>query len=67
MLPSIGDSLAQFWDLIYGGRDTSEIIRSTNKRNLDIAWEDGGNALARQGLRLTNLKPSGNGFTLDIN
>lgn len=67
MLPSIGDSLAQFWDLIYGGRDTSEIIRSTNRRNLDIAWEDGGNALARQGLRLTNLKPSGNGFTLDVN
>jgi len=65
MLPSIGDTVAQLWDLVYGGRDSSDLIRTTNKRNLDIAWEDGGNALARQGLRLTNLKESGNGFTLD--
>ena len=65
MLPSIGDTVAQLWDLVYGGRNSSDLIRATNKRNLDIAWEDGGNALARQGLRLTNLKESGNGFTLD--
>lgn len=65
MLPSIGNSIAHFWDMVYGGRNTTDLIKDTNQRNLDIAWEDGGNALARQGLRLTNLKPDGNGFTLD--
>jgi len=67
MLPSLGDSLAHIWDLIYGGRESSDLIKTTNKRNLDISWEDAGNALARQGLRLVNLKSSGNGFTYDDN
>lgn len=65
MLPSLGDSLAHVWDLVYGGRNTNDLIKTTNKRNLDIAWEDAGNALAREGLRLVNLKPNGNSFTYD--
>lgn len=52
MLPSIGDTIASVWDLIYGGRDTSATIARTNRRNKDISWEWGADHLNRVGLRL---------------
>lgn len=52
MLPSLGDSVAKMWDLVYGGRDTTESIKKTNRRNTDINWEDGYAVLNRQGLRM---------------
>lgn len=52
MLPSLGDSVAKMWDLVYGGRDTSKDIKKTNRRNTDISWEDGYAVLNRQGLRM---------------
>lgn len=52
MLPSLGDSVAKMWDLVYGGRDTSKGIKKTNRRNTDISWEDGYAVLNRQGLRM---------------
>ena len=56
MLPSLGDSIAKIWDIVYGGRDTNEGIKETNKRNLDIKWEDASAILNRQGLRMVKDK-----------
>ena len=53
MLPSVGDTMARIWDLVYGGRDTTEGIRVTNLRNKEIAWEDAKVEPSRRGLRLT--------------
>lgn len=55
MLPSIGDTIAQVWDLVYGGRNTTQGIATTNFRNKDIAWEDAKGEPARRGLRLTGI------------
>lgn len=64
MLPSLGNSIASMWDLVYGGRDTNEKIAKTNLRNLDIAWEDAANAPHREGLRLVNADSTENGYEL---
>jgi len=48
MLPTIGDTIAAVWDLIYGG----ESVNGGVKRNLDISWEKARSNLDRQGLRL---------------
>ena len=53
MLPSIGNIMAEVWDLIYGGRDTNTQIRNSGYRNKDIQWEDARGETARRGLRLT--------------
>jgi hypothetical protein len=53
MLPSVGDTMAKVWDLVYGDRDTSDEIKRRNTRNTDIAWEDAKSTLNRSGLRLT--------------
>lgn len=55
MLPTIGDTIAHVWDLVYGGRNTTKAIASTNTRNKDIAWEDAKGEPARRGLRLTGI------------
>lgn len=62
MLPSIGDTVAKVWDLVYGGRDTTENIRKSNHRNRDIAWEDAKGEPAKRGLRLTGA--SGNQYNV---
>ena len=62
MLPSLGNSIAHLWDLIYGGRETNNTIKTTNERNKDIYWEDAGRAIERNGLRLYHTRPDGNGF-----
>ena len=62
MIPALGDSIAQMWDIIYGGRDTSDEIASTDNRNLDINWEDASNGIIRKGLRLISDEPGNNGF-----
>ncbi len=67
MLPALGDSIAQMWDLIYGGRLTNDIIAETNKRNLDISWEDANKSILRSGLRLVEEEPGADGFTLSYN
>ena len=56
MLPSIGDTIAEIWDLVYGGRNTNAVIKATNFRNKDIAWEDAKGEPARRGLRLTGIE-----------
>ena len=54
MLPSIGDTLAQIWDMVFGGRETNTEIKETNERNTDTAWENARANLDRHGLRLVN-------------
>jgi hypothetical protein len=56
LLPSIGDTVAGIWNIIYGGVDVSkeEVIdgRTKYKRNTIIQWEDAKKVLAKEGLRL---------------
>ncbi len=52
MLPSIGNTISQVWDIVYGGRDTNNVIKQKNRRNLDIEWEDANGGLGLRGLRL---------------
>lgn len=56
MLPSLGDTVAKIWDLIYGGRDTNEAIRQTHRRNRDVAWEDARKGQDRKGLRMVGTQ-----------
>ena len=56
MLPSIGNMMAEVWDMIYGGRELLNLNNQSqtkiNKRNKDIKWENGTKYLSRLGLRL---------------
>lgn len=54
MLPSLGDTVAKMWDLLYGGRDTNLTIADSGKRNSDIEWENASGLIARKGLRLVS-------------
>lgn len=51
MLPSIGDSIAEVWDLIYGGRN---IDPDATTRNLDVSWYNAKAAIDKKGIRLIN-------------
>ena len=51
MLPSIGDTISELWDIVYGGRDTNSKIKETNTRNLDYQWEYANGVVKREGLR----------------
>lgn len=65
MLPSIGDTLAQIWDMVFGGRETNTEIKETNERNTDTAWENARANLDRHGLRLVNDDAYRNGYETD--
>lgn len=57
MLPSIGNAVANLWDLIYGINKTntapqSEEESQDHERNLNIRWEDAKQLHAKEGLRL---------------
>ena len=54
LLPAIGNSISQMWDVVYGGKDISD---AEGKRNMDIAWD------SYEGHRLVEKEPLGNGFT----
>ena len=55
MLPSLGNTLAHIWDLVYG----SEEQNGSLNRNLNINWDN------KDGLRLVNINSEGNGYTYD--
>ena len=63
MLPSIGDTIASVWDLVYGGRNV--LGKEATTRNLDINWEDAGSTQHRLGLRLTKETGHGIGYAQD--
>lgn len=53
MLPGIGNAISNMWDIVYGGRNTTDKINYSGMRNMDIQWEDGQNP-KRQGLRMVD-------------
>lgn len=63
MLPSVGDSIAKVWDIVFGGRDTNDEIKNSGERNTDLSWEEGRSSLDRRGLRLVHELPGHNGNT----
>lgn len=56
MLPSLGDTVAKIWDIIFGGRDTNSAIATSHKRNTDYFWEDARKGLNRHGLRMVGTE-----------
>ena len=64
MLPSLGNSIAHIWDIVYGGRDTNQLIATTNRRNKDMKWEDASLGIHRDGLRLVEDSQEGPGYDL---
>lgn len=48
MLPTIGNTIAAIWDLVYGGQELSGGL----ERNLDVKWEKARASMDRHGLRL---------------
>lgn len=64
MLPSLGDTIAHIWDMVYGGRETNEEIYESNRRNLDIGWEDARATLDRRGLRLVHKNGEPNAYSV---
>ena len=58
MLPSIGNSIASMWDLIYG----DETINKSIYRNKKIDWLEGRIFHNDDGLRLVTIEESGYGY-----
>lgn len=72
MLPSIGDTVADMWDIIYGtaeingthkGDDETGRGTGTYERNTVIRWEDAKKVLAKEGLRLVKAENGLPGYT----
>ena len=61
LLPSIGNSIAQMWDIVYGNED----INGSNKRNLSIDWSQGSIIPDNSGLRLVTRTESGYGYNTE--
>jgi hypothetical protein len=49
MLPSIGDSMAEIWDLIYGGRN---LDAKATTRNMDVSWYNARAFVDKKGTRM---------------
>lgn len=58
MLPSIGNSVAKMWNLIYGDFEQNN---GSNNRNMDIDWD------STDGLRMVQEDSTGHGFTYSPN
>lgn len=58
MLPSLGNSIAKIWDLVYG----DEKINGSKTRNMFIDWEEGTLVPQLKGLRLVETKNNGYSF-----
>lgn len=69
MLPSVGDTIAKVWDIVYGDRELNGYTKDTTtgewvlpegetsfKRNQDIQWD------STQGLRAVTLNPDSLGY-----
>ena len=58
-LPGIGDSVAQLWDVMYGGKDLAKRnSKGEYKRNTKVQWDG-----SYSGLRLLNYDNTKNGYT----
>lgn len=56
MLPSLGNTISEIWDLVYGGPSTNSTISKTMRRNKNIGWEDPEEPYDYSGLRLITEK-----------
>ena len=56
MLPSVGDTMAAVWDVVYGGRN---IDPDATTRNMDITWYNAKAVSNKQGLRLVESNGPG--------
>ena len=70
MLPSIGNAVANLWDLIYGINKTNTAPQSKeasqdHERNLNIRWEDAKQLHAKEGLRLVKEGTLGYSYNPD--
>ena len=63
LLPSIGDTISDVWNLIYGGADVSTDEGGALKRNTVIRWEDAKKVHAKEGLRLVRDLESPIGYS----
>lgn len=62
MLPSIGDTIASVWDIVYGGRN---IDPDATTRNMDISWYNAKTISNKQGIRLIESTSPGQ-YTYNI-
>ena len=51
MLPSIGDTMAEIWDLIYGGKNLS---KDGKTRNTDVQWHSAKSVIDKTGARMVH-------------
>lgn len=56
MLPSIGNSIAKMWNIVYGNFEQND---NSDNRNMDISWD------STKGLRLVREDKNGHGFTYE--
>lgn len=61
LLPSIGNSIAKMWDLVYG----DEEVNASKKRNTYLDWSAGSIVPNANGLRLVTNLPTGYGYEPD--
>ena len=61
MLPSIGDSMAEIWDLIYGGRNLDPAAET---RKMDVNWYNAKAVANKDGVRMINTLGPGR-YTYD--
>lgn len=57
-LPTIGDSVAHLWDIVYGGKELYKDSKNPNKRNTKVAWDN-----SYSGLRLLKYDSKQKGYT----
>lgn len=60
-LPSIGNSIASMWDLIYG----DNVVNHGSRRNTELDWINGSSYYRGAGLRLIPMKDEGPGYDVD--
>lgn len=58
LLPSLGDSMAKIWDIVYG----NEEINGSKDRNTYIGWKEASIIQSDEGLKLVTEKPEGYGY-----
>lgn len=58
ILPSIGNSIAQMWDIVYGNKE----INDSNERNTAINWKDASIIPNDEGLELIKETSKGYGY-----
>lgn len=58
ILPSIGNTMSNIWDLVYG----SAKVNNSYNRNLNVKWSEGSTIPNLSGLRLVTKQASGYGY-----